>query len=142
MSCHSTPPRGMRARSDRRRMEDDRARDSRRRGDRRDDRAGGEHSEDVDYWESDDGSERRLEIRMEGDQFPRERLLEIMQEHGIEVDEMHFGSESGEHEFRFSIGGEEGHSEEHEVRRLALHGLLHTHTKTKCIQKYFRQAQH
>jgi hypothetical protein len=86
-----------------------------------DHRSGEEHGEDVDYWESEDGSERRLMIRMDGDGFPLERIRELMHEHGIEVDEMHFGSESGEHEFKICICGEGGGFEDHQIEILIDH---------------------
>jgi len=67
-----------------------------------------DENEDVDYWESEDGSERRLEIHIEGDRVPEGRIREIMQEHGIDLRHMDFGSESGEHEIEIVIDSEDG----------------------------------
>jgi hypothetical protein len=42
--------------------------------------------EHVDFWESEDGSTKELNVHITGEEISRGRLQELMQEHGIELD--------------------------------------------------------
>ena len=64
---------------------------------------------DVDYWESEDGSVRRVEIHVEGDEMSEGQLRELLREHGIDMDLGELPMKGGEQHMRVHV---ERHVEE------------------------------
>ncbi len=59
--------------------------------------------EHVDFWESEDGSTKELNVHITGEEISPGRLQELMQEHGIELDLNGVDLSGGEVEIRVEV---------------------------------------
>ncbi|MCH2104081.1 MAG: PDZ domain-containing protein [Planctomycetes bacterium] len=64
---------------------------------------------DVDFWESEDGSVRHVEMHFEGDEMSEGQLRELLREHGIDLDLGELPMKGGEQHMRVHV---ERHVEE------------------------------